>query len=232
MSHPAYQKATFIDSSIPRQKYENYIQLGALNYTVNEGFATAAIHAGQKADSIHGSLNIPIHMSTTYQQKTPTEYLTDYSCSKRGNPTTDALNQCISTLEHASHTWTFATGRISISAILSLLKAGDHMLVCDFVYGGSNRLVEHFSGPQSGFNFDYVDMADLEKVEAAIKPNTKLIWLESPTNPNMKVMDIAAICEISNKHNIISIVDNSFASPFLQNPILLGATIAFSSLSK
>lgn len=212
MSHPAYQKTV---SQELHDQYDKYVALGATNETVHEGFGTNVIHAGQDCEPIHGSVNVPIHMSTTFKQRKPAQPYSKFDYTRCGNPTTEALNECLSACEYGTYTHTFASGCGATTAILSQVKNGEHIVVCDDVYGGTNRLIDKVLGPQFGILYDFVDMSDLDKVKAAIKPNTRMIWIETPTNPTLKLIDVEAICNIAKEHKLIAVSDNTFASPFL-----------------
>lgn len=126
----------------------------------------------------------------------------------------------------------FASGCGATAAILHTLKAGDHIIACDDVYGGTQRYMRVYAEDKFGINVDFVDMTNLENIEKAIKPNTKLLWIETPTNPTLKMIDIEAVCKLAKKNNLISICDNTFASPFLQSPLLLGADVSYNSCTK
>jgi cystathionine gamma-lyase len=196
------------------------------------GFSTNCIHAGQPPETVHGSVNVPIHLSSTYAQKGPAQCYSKFDYTRCGNPTTDALCQCIAALEHAKFAQVFSSGCGATACINAILKTGEHIVCCDDVYGGTNRQLNKIMVPNFGIQVDFVDMTSLEAVEKAIKPNTRMIWIETPTNPTLKVADIQAICEIAKKHNVFTVVDNTFASPYFQSPLLLGADISYNSMTK
>lgn len=198
------------------------------------GFATLAIHQGQEAESVHGSINVPIHYSSTFKQRSPGEMYSKFDYSRAGNPTIDALNQCYAALECGAFGLTFSSGCAASSAVFMIMSAGDHVISIDDVYGGTNRMLNRIF-KRFGLETSMIDLSPekmVQNLEAAIRPTTKMIWLESPTNPTLKVTDIAAVCSWARERGILSVVDNTFASPFLQNPLLLGADVVLHSCTK
>jgi cystathionine gamma-lyase len=198
----------------------------------HSGFSTRCVHAGQPPEPVHGSVNIPIHMTSTYAQNAPAKPFGKFDYTRCGNPTSDALNQLVSALEYGEYSWTFASGCGATSCLFALWSSGDHVLVCDDVYGGTNRLVNKIMKPRFGLDIDMVDMTNFENVKNGIKDTTKMIWIETPTNPTLKLMDIEAICELANSKGIVTVVDNTFATPYNQNPLKLGASVAYNSMTK
>lgn len=199
------------------------------------GFATKAIHAGEQPDFREGATGdvvVPIHLSTTFARKKVTEPTAGYEYTRSLNPTRKALETKLASLENATYGLAFSSGLAAESTILlSLLNPGDHIVAFDDLYGGTKRLFNHvFSN--FGFDVSYVDATVVSLVEKAIKPNTKLVWLETPSNPLLKVSDIKAIAEITKKHNLILVVDNTFLSPYFQKPLDLGADIVVHSSTK
>ena len=194
------------------------------------GFGTRAIHAGQKPDPITGAVMTPIYQTSTYAQSSPGSHQ-GYVYARGANPTRDAYQECLAQLEGAKHAVAFGSGMGAIDAILHLLSTGDHIVVCDDVYGGTFRILDKVY-KQLGIEITLVDCLDLKKVEAAFKPNTKLMWLESPTNPMLKVLDLEALTALARKKGAISVVDNTFMSPYFQNPLALGADIVTHSVTK
>lgn len=193
-------------------------------------FGTKAIHAGVEPDPTTGAIMTPIYQTSTYVQAAPGDHK-GYEYSRTHNPTRDALQDALAALENGKHGLCFATGMASIDAICKLLKPGDEVVSTNDLYGGTYRLfTKIFEG--FGLKFRFVDMGDLRNVEAAITPNTKLIWAETPTNPLLKIIDIAGLAAISKKHGCLLGVDNTFASPYLQNPLDLGADIIMHSVTK
>jgi len=193
---------------------------------------TLAIHAGQKPDPTTGAVTMPIYQTSTFVLDGPSRDETKgYIYSRPGNPTRAALEANLAALEGAAYGLAFASGMAAIDAVTRLLHPGDHLLVTDDVYGGMFRLVENVI-KQAGIDVTWLDMADLDSVRQAIRPNTKMAWLETPTNPRLKVMDIADLAELAHAHNILLAVDNTFATPVLQQPLALGADIVVHSATK
>lgn len=193
-------------------------------------FATKSIHSGQEADKQTGSVIVPIYQTSTYLQKElgkPQEY--EYS--RTGNPTRTALENSLASLENGTGGLAFGSGMAAISSIVTLLDPGDHVIVCDDVYGGTYRLFEQILR-KYGLSFSYVDATDISNVSKEITDKTKMVWLESPTNPLMKLIDITSISELCSKKEIISVVDSTFTTPYIQTPLDLGATIVVHSTTK
>lgn len=191
---------------------------------------TLCVHAGVEPDATHQAIMTPIYQTSTYVQDFPGQPKThDYA--RAGNPTRDALEQSLAALEGASHGISFASGLAAVQAVAQLLRPGDHVLVCDDVYGGSGRLFrELFSG--YNIDFDFVDMTVAEDLQAHFKPDTRLVWLESPTNPLLKIIDIAAVSALAHAAGALVAVDNTFASPIFQSPLALGADLVMHSVTK
>ena len=194
-------------------------------------FATRAVHAGQSPDATYSAIMTPIFQTSTYVQKSPGEYPGDYDYARAGNPTRTALQDNLASLEQAKFGLCYGSGQAAQDAIVHLLDTGDHVLLCDDVYGGTFRLFDKVF-KRLGISFTRVDMTDHDKTKAAFTNRTKLVWIESPTNPLLKIIDIEMICALARSHKAISVVDNTFASPYLQNPILLGADIVAHSTTK
>lgn len=193
--------------------------------------ATRAIHAGQHPDPSTGAIMPPIYATSTYVQESPGKHL-GYEYSRTQNPTRGAYEACIADLEGGVRGFAFASGMAATATVLELLDSGDHVVAMDDLYGGSFRLFERVRRRSAGLEFDYVDLSVPALFEAAIKPNTKMVWIETPTNPTLKLVDIAAIAAIAQKHDILVVVDNTFASPMLQRPIELGAQLVIHSATK
>jgi cystathionine beta-lyase/cystathionine gamma-synthase len=193
-------------------------------------FATKAIHAGQEPDPSTGAIIAPIFQTSTYVQAGLGEHK-GFEYSRTQNPTRSALEECMAAIEDGSYGLAFASGMAAESAILSLLSAGEHMVSCDDLYGGSYRIFERV---MRRYNVEttYVAAGNLEGYERAIRPNTKMIWLETPTNPLLRLIDIQAVAEIAHRHNLLLVVDNTFASPYFQQPLKLGADIVVHSTTK
>src|ERR1700677_3151176 len=188
---------------------------------------TLCIHAGQEPDPLSGAVMTPIVLATTFAQDGPGVHK-GYDYSRAGNPTRTALEGCLAALEGATHGIAFGSGCAATTAVLLTLKSGDHVLVGDDVYGGTFRIFDKVM-KQFGIDATFLDMTDPGAVRAAIRPATKLVWLETPSNPILKVFDIAAIAEVARKAGAWLAVDNTFATPMLQRPLDLGATLAVHS---
>ncbi|QTA37680.1 cystathionine gamma-synthase [Thermosipho ferrireducens] len=196
-------------------------------------FSTKAIHVGEKPEEFqHGDAVSPIHLATTFAKSSITEVEEGYVYSRSGNPTRDNLEKKFAALENAKYGLAFSSGLSAEATILlSLLKAGDHVIAFDDLYGGTKRLFNQVM-KRFGIEFSYVDVRNLENVEREIKKNTKMIWLETPTNPLLKLADIQQISSIAKNEGIIVVVDNTFASPYFQNPLELGADVVVHSITK
>lgn len=192
-------------------------------------FSTKAIHAGQGADPTTGATIVPIYQTSTYTQQAVGVHK-GFDYSRTTNPTRVALETQLAALEDAAYGCAFASGMAATAAVLNLLSAGDHVVVTDDLYGGTYRLFARVLS-RYGLEFSYVDMADLASVRAAIRPATKLFWIETPTNPLLKLVDIRAICALRTSGQIV-VVDNTFASPYFQQPLALGADVVVHSTTK
>jgi len=193
-------------------------------------FGTKAIHAGVEPDPATGAIMTPIYQTSTYVQASPGDHK-GYEYSRTHNPTRTALQNALATLENGKHGLCFATGMASIDAIVKLLKPGDEVVSTNDLYGGTYRLfTKIFEG--FGVRFHFVDMSDLRNVEAKVNANTKLIWAETPTNPLLRIIDIAGLAAIAKKQGCLLGIDNTFATPYLQNPLDLGADIVMHSVTK
>ncbi|MBS1999588.1 MAG: cystathionine gamma-synthase [Cyanobacteria bacterium SZAS LIN-2] len=193
-------------------------------------FSTRAIHAGQEPDPTTGAVCTPIYQTSTYVQEGLNKHK-GFEYARTQNPTRDALEACLASMEGATYGLCFGSGLAAEGCIMHLLSAGDHVICGDDVYGGTYRLFEKV-WKRYGLTFTFVDASDPKKVEAAIQENTKLIWVETPTNPLLRLCDIKAIAAIGKAKKLITVVDNTFASPYLQNPIALGADIVVHSVTK
>jgi len=193
-------------------------------------FSTKAIHAGQEPDPSTGAIMTPIYQTSTYAQTGMGEHK-GFEYARTANPTRSALEACIAALENGTHGLSFASGMAAESAVLSLLSAGDSMISCDDLYGGSYRIFERIMR-RYNVETSYVTAGNVEDYEKAIRPNTKLIWLETPTNPLLRLVDIRAVAEVAHHHNLLLVVDNTFSSPYFQQPLELGADIVLHSTTK
>ncbi len=195
-----------------------------------QGFATRAIHEGQAPDPANGAVNIPIYLTSTYAQDGIGEHR-GHEYSRLTNPTRDAFEACMASLEGGTSAHAFGSGMAAIMALVTMLKSGDHVICGENVYGGTprlfNQIVAHY-----GIEFSYVDTSDLAALEAAMRPTTKLVHIETPTNPLMTLTDIRAVAEICHRHGCELSVDNTFLSPYFQQPIAFGADIVMHSTTK
>lgn len=195
------------------------------------GMSTRAIHAGQEPDPTTGAVMTPIYATSTYVQESPGVHK-GYEYSRSQNPTRMAFERCMADLENGSSGYAFASGLAAMGSILELLNTGDHVVAMDDLYGGSYRLFENVRKRSAGLDFSFVDLSDPAKFEAAITPQTKMVWVETPTNPMLKLVDLSAISAIAKKHGIIAVADNTFASPVVQNPLDHGFDIVIHSATK
>ncbi|WP_447896425.1 cystathionine gamma-synthase [Stenotrophomonas acidaminiphila] len=193
--------------------------------------ATLAIHGGQSPDPSTGAVMPPIYATSTYAQSSPGVHQ-GFEYSRTHNPTRFAYERCVAALEGGSRGYAFASGMAATSTVIELLDAGSHVVAMDDIYGGSFRLFERVRRRTAALDFSFVDLADPGAVEAAITPLTKMVWIETPTNPMLKIVDIAAVATIARRHGLIVVVDNTFASPMLQRPLQLGADIVVHSATK
>ncbi|MCS7081417.1 MAG: cystathionine gamma-synthase [Bacteroidetes bacterium] len=193
-------------------------------------FATKAVHAGQRPDPTTGAIMTPIYQTSTYVQEAPGVHK-GYAYARVSNPTRTALEENLAALEEARFAAAFASGCAAIDAILRQLNPGDHVIATDDLYGGTYRLFRTVY-ERFGITFGFVDMTDPAALEAAWRPNTRLIWVETPTNPLLKLIDIAAIAQIARARGAVVVVDNTFATPYLQNPLTLGADLVVHSATK
>lgn len=203
-------------------------------------FATAAVHAGCDPDE-SGAVVPSICVSSTFVQsypgvkpgmEDPNSHGGGYYYSRQANPTRGALERAMAVLEHGKHSCVFSSGLAASASIIQLLKTGDHVVALDDLYGGTVAYFRDIATPSNGIKFTFTDMSEPEKVEAAITPETKMIWLESPTNPSLKVTDVRAIAAVAKKHNCLLVVDGTFMSPYLQNALDLGADLVLHSVTK
>ncbi len=194
-------------------------------------FGTKAIRAGQEPDPTTGAVVLPIYMASTYVQSQVGELKAGWEYARSGNPTRAALERSIAALEDAQYGLAFASGMAAETAVSSLVRTGEHILATKDIYGGTFRLFRHLR-EKYGIESTYADFTDLRRVEEAFTPNTRLVWIETPSNPTLVVLDIAAIADLTHRHNALLVVDNTFASPYLQNPLQLGADIVLHSTTK
>lgn len=196
-----------------------------------QGFATRAIHAGQQPDPVTGAIMTPIYATSTYVQESPGKFK-GYEYSRTNNPTRRALEDCIADLENGKRGFATASGMAATGSVLELLNAGSHIVAGDDLYGGSYRIFENVRKRTAGLQCTFVDFADLSAVEAAITPETKMLWVETPTNPLLKVVDLEGVANIGRKHGLITVCDNTFASPYCQRPLDSGIDLVVHSATK
>src|SRR5947209_10548908 len=196
-----------------------------------QGFATRAIHAGQEPDPTTGAVMTPIYATSTYVQESPGKHK-GYDYSRSINPTRLALEKCIADLEGGTRGFAFASGLAAMSTVLELLETGSHIVVSDDLYGGTFRLFDKVRKQSAGLEFTYVDLTQASRFEKAIKPNTRMVWIETPSNPLLKIIDLEAIAKIAREHKILSVSDNTFATPWIQRPIESGFDIVVHSATK
>ena len=194
------------------------------------GFETRAIHAGQEADPSTGAIVTPLYLTSTFVQTAPGQHR-GYDYSRSGNPTRNAYEVCLANLESGRHAFATASGCAGTTLIVQLLSAGDHVVACDDMYGGTPRLFDQVFA-RLGIQFTYVDLTNPAALGSALRPNTKLVWIETPSNPLMKLIDIAAIAKAGHAAGALLAVDNTYASPYFQRPLELGADLVLHSTTK
>ena len=196
-----------------------------------QGFETRAIHAGQKADPSTGAVMMPIYTSSTFKQESPGVHK-GYDYSRSGNPTRNAFEECMASLEEGIKGYGFSSGVAAISACVELLEPGDHVIAMDDLYGGTVRLFNEIKTKSQGISVSYVDMTDFKSVEDALIEKTKMIFVETPTNPLLKIADLEKIAKFAHENNILSVCDNTFASSYIQKPLSHGIDIVLHSATK
>jgi cystathionine gamma-lyase len=198
---------------------------------VKANFATRTIHAGQSPDPSTGAIMPPIYATSTYVQSSPGVHKgLDYGRSH--NPTRFAFERCVADLESGAQAFAFASGLAAIATVLELVDAGSHVVASDDLYGGTYRLFERVRARSAGTGFSFVDLSDLKALRAAITPKTRVLWVETPSNPLLKLADLSALAQIAREHNLIAVADNTFASPWVQRPLELGFDIVVHSTTK
>jgi cystathionine gamma-lyase len=189
-----------------------------------------AIHAGQRPDPTTGAIMTPVYLTSTYVQESPGVHK-GYEYSRTGNPTRTALEACLAALEGAEHGLCFASGCATASTIMHLFAQGDHIVCSDDLYGGTYRLFQNV-WTRAGLEYSFVDLTDPSRLEPALRPSTRAVWLETPSNPTLKLVDIAAIAAVCKARGLLLIVDNTFLSPYFQSPLALGADVVVHSTTK
>ena len=194
-------------------------------------FDTRAIHAGQAPDPSTGAVMTPIYATSTYRQTAPGVHQ-GYEYSRTQNPTRSAYEACVASLESGTRGFAFASGMAAINTVIDILDAGDHVIASDDLYGGTFRLFNKVKTRTSKLSFSFVDMSNIAAIEAAIQPHTRMIWLETPSNPMLKIADLRKIAALGAKHNLITVADNTFATPWIQRPLELGFDLVMHSATK
>ncbi len=194
-------------------------------------FGTRAIHAGQAPDPTTGAIMTPIYASSTYVQASPGVHK-GFDYARTRNPTRDALEACVASLENGFAGFAFASGLAAMGTVLELLETGSHVVAMHDLYGGSYRLFENVRRRSAGLEFSFVDLSDHAKLEPALRPNTRMVWVESPTNPLLKLVDLTAVAKIARNRGILTVCDNTFASPWVQRPLEHGFDIVVHSATK
>ncbi len=196
-----------------------------------QGFETRAIHSGQEPDPTTGAIMTPIYTSSTYVQESPGVHK-GYDYSRSVNPTRKALESCIADLEGSNYGYAFASGMSASATVLEVLSSGDHIIAMDDLYGGTYRLFENVRKRSAGLDFTFCDLSDNKVLESSLKPNSKMIWVETPTNPLLKIADLEAISTFAKQNNLIAVCDNTFCSPYVQNPLAFDFDIVIHSATK
>src|SRR6202163_1833268 len=194
-------------------------------------FATRVIHGGQRPDPLTGAVMPPIYATSTYVQSSPGVHK-GYEYSRTANPTRDALQAAIANLEGGHAGFAFASGMAATATVLELLDAGSHIIAMHDLYGGSYRILENVRKRSAAYAISFVDLTDAAALEEAIRPNTRMLWVETPTHPRLKVVDLSAVAKIAQRHRILSVCDNTFATPFIQRPLEHGFDIVVHSTTK
>jgi cystathionine beta-lyase/cystathionine gamma-synthase len=194
-------------------------------------FATRTIHGGQSPDPTTGAVMPPIYATSTYAQSSPGVHK-GYEYSRSQNPTRFAYERCVADLEHGTRAFAFASGLAATATLLDVLKPGDHVVASDDMYGGSRRLFSRVRESSAGLKFSFVDLRDPERVEAAIRPETRLLWVETPSNPMLKLANLTALSAIARRHQVLAAADNTFATPYLQRPLEAGFDVVMHSGTK
>ena len=196
----------------------------------NWGFDTRAIHVGQEPDEATGAITVPIHLATTFVQAAPGQHQ-GFEYARTSNPTRVALERCVAGLEGAEHGMAFASGMAAEDAVVGMMRPGDHVVLGTDAYGGTFRLIDRVYG-ERGIEWSAVDLADQDALAGAIRPETRQVWVETPTNPMLAVVDISAVADVAHASGVDVVVDNTFATPYLQNPLELGADVVVHSSTK
>jgi cystathionine gamma-lyase len=199
--------------------------------TRRHGFATRAIHAGQRPDPSTGAIMTPIYASSTYVQESPGRHK-GFDYSRTRNPTRDALEACVADLENGFAGFAFASGMAATGTLLELLDSGAHVVAMHDLYGGSYRLFENVRRRSAGLEFSFLDLSEVSRLEPALRPNTRMVWVETPSNPLLKLVDLGAVADIARRRGLMTVCDNTFASPWIQRPLDHGFDVVMHSTTK
>jgi cystathionine gamma-lyase len=196
-----------------------------------ERFGTRVIHGGQQPDPLTGAVMTPIYATSTYAQSSPGVHK-GYDYTRTRNPTRDALQSAVANLEGGAQAFTFASGMAATATVLEMIDTGSHIVAMHDLYGGSYRILENVRKRSAGHDVSFVDLTDLQALEAAIRPNTRLVWVETPTNPLLKLVDLRAVAAIAQRRGLLTVCDNTFATPYIQRPLESGIDIVVHSTTK
>jgi cystathionine gamma-lyase len=199
--------------------------------TKRRGFSTRAIHAGQEPDPSTGAIMTPIYQTSTYVQQSPGVHK-GFDYSRSINPTRLAYERCVADLESGARGFAFASGLAGMATVLELLEAGSHIISSDDLYGGTFRLFERVRKTSANLSFTFVDLTDLSRLKTALRPNTRMVWVETPSNPLLKLIDLEGVATFARENNLLAVSDNTFASPWIQRPLELGFDIVVHSATK
>ena len=199
--------------------------------TKRHGFSTRAIHAGQEPDPSTGAIMTPIYQTSTYVQQSPGVHK-GFDYSRSVNPTRLAYERCVADLENGARGFAFASGLAGMATVLELLEAGSHIISSDDLYGGTFRLFERVRKTSANLSFTFVDLTDLSRLKTALRPNTRMVWVETPSNPLLKLIDLEGVATFARENNLLAVSDNTFASPWIQRPLELGFDIVVHSATK
>ena len=220
-----------LHSSIPLAIAGQPVRTDAGHPTPRMNFATRVIHAGQHADPTTGAVMTPIYATSTYVQQSPGVHK-GFDYGRSHNPTRFAFERCVADLEEGTAGFAFASGLAAISTVLELLDHGSHVIVCDDLYGGTYRLFERVRRRSAGLDFTYVDPTKIEQLAAAIRPTTRMIWIETPSNPLLKLADLEAVAALGRARGLLTVADNTFGTPYLQRPLTVGFDVVVHSVTK
>lgn len=220
-----------LHSSIPLSIAGQTIRADAGQAPARLDFATRVIHAGQHPDPTTGAVMTPIYATSTYVQQSPGVHK-GFDYGRSHNPTRFAFERCVADLEEGTAGFAFASGLAAISTVLELLDHGSHVIVCDDLYGGTYRLFERVRRRSAGLDFTYVDPTNIDQLAAAIRPNTRMIWIETPSNPLLKLADLEAVAALARARGLLSVADNTFGTPYVQRPLTLGFDVVVHSVTK